>query len=134
MFIAPYLCENIVTWSLSLECAYYVIAPVLRRMPSVIVVVAIVISAIVFAQSKGIAEKWQLANWHNIVYLAWAWLGGFLIRKSGHSIPIVGACALAATCAISHYGFQGAEIAAGLMIALGFVRLLPKFNGPIAAP
>ncbi len=75
---------NIVSWSLAIEEGLYLLSPIFRRTPNVILLIIIGISGDLYAHSPFL--NWTRyageAGGHGFICCAWAWLLGFLYYRN----------------------------------------------------
>ena len=125
-FVTPNLGANTSIWSLSLEWAYYAVAPALARM-------AWPLLTALTALSLAISAHWPHAriplfqyNATLLLTLAWAWIGGFAISRGRHPAAAVFVTLLGAGLVWREYGPAPAVMLGATILAAGLAwRLAP---------
>ena len=82
--------SNMLVWTLGVEVICYLLAPVFRKTKTVFLVVLVIISAAAFSiyPRMGMDHYSTLLFGLPLLMFAWAWLAGFLLHRSGNSMPV----------------------------------------------
>jgi peptidoglycan/LPS O-acetylase OafA/YrhL len=128
--------SNMLVWTLGVEVICYLLAPLFQKLPTAILVVLIGLSAIAY----GLFPRMGLGHYATLRFglplglFMWAWLGGFVLQRSGSSmwagLCVVALCA-GLTVANSKFNSPLSVVtvsAAGLLVTFAGRMALPNWG------